>query len=53
MINIFSPAQRENYNLEALWKRAETMDISDCLTQAPAEPDPVPSAASLDDWLNE
>lgn len=53
MINIFSPAQRKNYNLEKLWGKAENIDISDWLAEPTEEPNPIPSAASLDDWLDE
>jgi ribosome-associated protein len=31
MVHIFSPEQRDNYDLESLWSRGEGLDISDCL----------------------
>ncbi len=32
IIHIFTPDQRENYNLEKLWADAEEVDLSDVLT---------------------
>jgi ribosome-associated protein len=34
MVHIFSPEERENYDLETLWARGEVLDISDCLVTA-------------------
>jgi ribosome-associated protein len=31
MVHIFSPEQRDNYDLESLWSQGEGLDISDCL----------------------
>lgn len=53
LVNIFSPEQRRNYNLEILWKKGEVLDVSDCLVGAPEEPEPVSKDSSLDDWLTE
>lgn len=53
LVNIFSPEQRSNYNLERLWRRAEVMDVSDCLVGRTEEPDVAVSDDSLDDWLGE
>lgn len=50
MVNVFSPEQRRNYNLESLWSRAEVMDISNFLIQRQDEPQPS-AHESLDDWL--
>ena len=33
IIHIFTPDQRENYNLEKLWADGEEMDLSDILTE--------------------
>lgn len=52
MVNIFSAEQRRNYNLESLWRRAEKMDISDCISEA-AEEVTVDGNESIDDWLGE
>lgn len=53
MVNVFSPEQRANYNLEGLWKHGEEVDILDCLS-GPEEKSITEEATndSLDDWLN-
>lgn len=53
MVNIFSPEQRANYDLESLWRHGEELDISDYITgpQIDADEDDVTSD-SLDDWLS-
>ena len=53
MVNILSPEQRANYNLEALWKNGEHFDISDCLS-GPDQRISVDEETvdSLDDWLS-
>ncbi|CAN8061329.1 unnamed protein product [Agarophyton chilense] len=53
MVNIFSAAQRRNYNLEALWKKGELLDVSDCIMTKPDEKPAKTSDAALDDWLNQ
>lgn len=53
LINIFSPEQRRNYNLEGLWSRAEVMDLSDFLVQREGKSEPEAPVNSLDDWLEE
>jgi len=53
LVNIFSPEQRRKYNLEALWKKAEKLDISDCLIGHDSEPaTEEKDVKSLDDWLD-
>lgn len=53
MVNIFSKAQRRNYNLEGLWRHAEELDVSDCISGMADEEPVEASGAALDDWLNE
>ncbi|KAI0567237.1 Protein Iojap/ribosomal silencing factor RsfS [Gracilaria domingensis] len=53
MVNIFSGAQRRNYNLETLWQKAELVDISDCIVSKSDEVTAEASGAALDDWLSE
>lgn len=53
LVNIFSPDQRRNYNLESLWKRAEVLDVSDCLLGEPEEAASQAPPTSLDDWLGD
>lgn len=53
MVNVFSPEQRANYNLEGLWKHGEELDISDCIA-GPEQGPPAEETTSdsLDDWLS-
>lgn len=54
LVNIFSPEQREKYNLEALWRHGEELDVSDCITgpetrALQSEDEAIPS---LDNWID-
>lgn len=52
IVNIFTPEQRANYNLEGLWHEGEVADISDCLSEPSPEGEKSSSADdSLDDWV--
>jgi ribosome-associated protein len=52
MVHIFSPEQRDSYDMESLWRKGERLDISDCLVTGPAG---VIGAVDVDneddDWL--
>lgn len=53
MVNVFTPEQRENYNLEGLWRDGESLDISDCLGQSEVRQKPqIENVESLDNWVD-
>lgn len=53
LVNVFSPEQRANYDLEGLWKKGEFLDVGGFVTKE--QPDDTPTVdadKSLDDWLS-
>lgn len=54
IVNVFSPEQRQNYDLEGYWQKGEIMDLADCITAVSAEPAEldVDRDRSLDDWMS-
>lgn len=53
MINIFTRKQRENYNLEGLWRDGEILDISNCIGKSEARQEAqTESIESLDNWVD-
>lgn len=54
IVNIFSPNQRHNYNLEGLWRNGEFADISDCIMIGLDERKVKDNfeGDSLDDWIS-
>lgn len=51
IVNVFSPEQRENYDIEGLWGGCEFADISDCIQAAP-DVEQSNENDSLDDWIS-
>lgn len=53
LVNIFTPEQRERYNLEKLWANGEELDVSDCiLGPENKQVEKVESEESLDNWVD-
>lgn len=53
LVNIFTPEQRQTYNLEKLWRRGEVVDVSDWLIGPRDDPNDKVVESSLDDWIGE
>lgn len=52
LVNIFSPIQRNNFNLERLWRNGEVLDISDCLREPEEQELHEDELESIDNWVD-